>query len=45
VDQVQTDWHTFVLKLKDGLSGKDLEFWKRQNGMSRKAGLEPESRH
>lgn len=44
VDQVQTDWHTFVLQLKDGLSGKDLEFWKRQNPTVKKV-VAAESRH
>lgn len=35
VDQVQTDWHTFVRKLKDELSGKDLEYLRRRTAPPR----------
>lgn len=31
VDQVQSEWHEYVLHLKAALSGKEREFWKRKN--------------
>ncbi len=35
VEKVQEDWHAYVRQLKDGLSGKDLDFLKRHRAVPR----------